>query len=470
MQLVIIAVSTITLILTLVNAFMIFKKRDRGNSALSEKDLKDIKETVKETMDTLSNSTASLIAEKNNSVLQGLQTTLDAISKQMKELTEAQVNEFKQNKEALNDFFAKMLQFNSDFIKNSNEQSKDMQQQLAKGMETFERNLKEKLNEFKTNTAEAIEKLEKSVKETLTEIRNDNNEKLEKINASVNEKLEKTLETKLKDSFENVIKQIGNVNQAVGEIKGLASDVGSLKNVLTNVKTKGIVGEVILGNIIREFLTTEQYEENIATKKGSTERVEFAIKLPGTKDDVVYLPIDSKFPYEPYSRMLDSADVDELKRNKATLRSNLLKYAKDVSEKYIDAPNTTDFAIIFLPLEGLYLEALQMGLFEEIQQKYKVNLTGPTTLSAFITSLQVGFKSLLIQKRSADVFKLLGAVKTEFAKFADTLEKTQRKVNDASDELDKLVGTRTRLINSKLKTIDALDEGATKLLIEGSDE
>ena len=267
-----------------------------------------------------------------------------------------------------------------------------------------------------------------------------------------------------------MVEGIGDVNKAVGEIKGLATDVGSLKNVLTNVKTKGMMGEVILGNIIREFLTAGQYEENVATKVGSSERVEFAIKLPGQKDETIYLPVDSKFPYESYSIINESTDVEQINEAKKSLRNNLLKYAKDVSEKYIDVPNTTDFAVIFLPLEGIYLEALNMGLFEEIQTKFKVNLTGPTTFTAFINSLNMGFRSLMIQKKSADVFKLLGAVKTEFGKFADALEKTQKKVNLAADELDNLVGTRTRMMNLRLRNIEALDEDESKLLIDSSDE
>ncbi len=198
--------------------------------------------------------------------------------------------------------------------------------------------------------------------------------------------------------------------------------------------------------------------------------MEFAIKLPGQKDETIYLPVDSKFPYESYSIINESTDVDQINEAKKLLRSNLLKYAKDVSEKYIDVPNTTDFAVIFLPLEGLYLEALNMGLFEEIQTKFKVNLTGPTTFTAFINSLNMGFRSLMIQKKSADVFKLLGAVKTEFGKFAEALEKTQKRVNAAADELDTLVGTRTRMMNSKLKSIEALDEEESKLLIDSSDE
>ena len=216
-------------------------------------------------------------------------------------------------------------------------------------------------------------------------------------------------------------------------------------------------------------MTVGQYEENAVTKKNSTERVEFAIKMPSNDDGFIYLPIDSKLPLESYHKIkegMDNGNIDAITAGRKELRNVIKKYAKDINEKYIDVPNTTDFAIMFLPIEGLYIEALNMGLFEEIQREFKVNLAGPTTLTAILNSLQMGFKTLIIQKKSADVFKLLGAVKTEFEKFAQTLEKTQRKVDEASDELDKLVGTRTRKIQSKLKHIENLDEEETKDILE----
>lgn len=377
--------------------------------------------------------------ENVNKKVDDLSKKIDELVKSQNDLNQSQIT-FKDNMfKLLNENEDKLSKLVNDFIKqytiDSNKQKEEIMNKLSSEIKDFNSavkntlnefdiSIKEKLDEFKVNTKESITGLSDTVTKNLTEIRNDNNEKLDKINESVNEKLQKTLEEKLKDSFKSVVEGIGDVNKAVGEIKGLATDVGSLKNVLTNVKTKGIMGEVILGNIIREFLTAGQYEENVVTKVGTNERVEFAIKLPGQKDGTIYLPVDSKFPYEAYSIIHESNDIDQINEAKKVFRSNLLKYAKDVNEKYIDVPNTTDFAVIFLPLEGLYLEALNMGLFEEIQSKYKVNLTGPTTFTAFINSLNMGFRSLMIQKKSADVFKLLGAVKTEFGKFADALEKT----------------------------------------------
>lgn len=490
MEYVTIALAGLCLIVSLIILILYLKNKKAGDVNLSDNDLKKIRESINESVNNMTNPISSLIAEKNNSVMNDLNKKVDEINNKITELEKSQANliqmqnKFKEDTiNLLNENSNRTNKIINDFItqytKDSNKQKEDIMNKLSseikefnenvkKTLAEFDKSIKEKLEEFKLNTNESIKALNENVSKNLNEIREDNNKKLEKINESVNEKLQKTLEEKLKDSFKSVVEGIGDVNKAVGEIKGLATDVGSLKNVLTNVKTKGILGEVILGNIIREFLTAGQFEENVATKKNSTERVEFAIKLPGQKDGIIYLPVDSKFPYESYSIIHESRDIDEINEAKKTFRSNLLKYAKDVHDKYIDVPNTTDFAIIFLPLEGLYLEALNMGLFEEIQTKYKVNLTGPTTFTAFINSLNMGFRSLMIQKKSADVFKLLGAVKTEFGKFAEALEKTQNKVNAAADELDKLVGTRTKMMNSKLKDIDALDDETTKLLLENT--
>ena len=328
--------------------------------------------------------------------------------------------------------------------------------------------LKNELDSINTQLKAVITDLKEDLNVNLRNIREENNLHLNRINDSVNEKLEKTLDGRLKQSFDNVVEQIGGVNKAIGEIKGIASEVGSLKTILTNGKTKGIVGEVILGNIIENMLTTEQYVENFASYKNSQDRVEYAIKMPGNGDDFVYLPIDSKFPLVSYQKIQQGQDegiVELIKEGRRELEKAIKEYAKDISTKYINVPLTTEFAVMFLPVEGLYVETLNLGLFEELQSKYKVTIVGPTTLTALLNALQMGFKTLTIQKKSSEVFKLLGAVKTEFKKFAETLEKTQKKVNDASSELDKLVGTRTRQIESKLRNIEVIDSvEASKLL------
>lgn len=395
-----------------------------------------------------------IISEMNNSLYEKINGSINVLITRINDLTYS----FSQTKDLINEKFNDFKNSNSEFYINF----------LRETNETIT-NLKEKISasitDFNKEVNESLKSLNESIHNELNIIRNQNNEELEKINKAVNEKLEITLENKLKSSFDNVIKQIGGVNEAIGEIKGIATDVGSLKNVLTNVKTKGIVGEVILGNIIDEILTKNQYEENIATKKKSNDRVEFAIKLPGKNDDIVYLPIDSKLPLENYSRIKDgieSGNVELINEGRNGLKSAIKTYAKDVNQKYIDVPNTTDFAIMFLPIEGLYVEVLNLGLFEEVQSKYHIIIAGPTTLTALLNALQMGFKTLAIQKKSADVFKLLSAVKTEFEKFASVLETTQRKVNDASNQLDQLVGTRTRQIQSKLKGLESLDEEESK--------
>lgn len=482
---VILVTGVIACILLFIVLILIIKNKKTGDIVLGDKELKKIRESVNESINTLANSVSSLIAEKNSSLMEKLSNKINELTTSQNELIKSQRDFNDSVIRLLNTNYEKQTNLFNEFAKqyaNDNvKQKEDIMNKLSneiklfnetvnKTLDNLDKSIKEKLEDNKKNSNESFKLLSDTVNKNLTDIREDNNKKLDKINESVNEKLQKTLEEKLKDSFKSVVEGIGDVNKAVGEIKGLATDVGSLKNVLTNVKTKGIMGEVILGNIIRDFLTSEQYEENVATKKGSSERVEFAIKLPGQKDSLIYLPVDSKFPYESYSIIHESSNIDEINEAKKTFRNNLLKYARDVSEKYIDVPNTTDFAVIFLPLEGLYLEALNMGLFEEIQGKYKVNLTGPTTFTAFINSLNMGFRSLMIQKKSADVFKLLGAVKTEFGKFAEALDKTQKKVNAAADELDTLVGTRTRMMNSKLRSIESLDDEASKLLIESDIE
>lgn len=453
------ACSILACVISIIILIIVLKNKKTGDVSLGDSQLKKIRDSVNESVGNMTGPISELVAEKNKSLMENVSKKVDDLNKKIDELIKSQ-NDLNQNQVKFKEETINLLNDNKDkTIKVLNEFIRQFNQDNNKQKEEIMNKLSSEIKEFN-----------ETVNKSLAEIRDDNNKKLEKINESVNEKLQKTLEEKLKDSFKSVVEGIGDVNKAVGEIKGLATDVGSLKNVLTNVKTKGILGEVILGNIIKEFLTAGQYEENVVTKAGSSERVEFAIKLPGKKDENIYLPVDSKFPYESYSIIHESSNMDEINEAKKTLRSNLLKYAKDVSEKYIDVPNTTDFAVIFLPLEGLYLEALNMGLFEEIQSKYRVNLTGPTTFTAFINSLNMGFKSLMIQKKSADVFKLLGAVKTEFGKFADALEKTQKKVNAAADELDNLVGTRTKMMNSKLKTIEALDDDEAKLMLETKDE
>ena len=443
-------IALILLVITIVLEVFLLVKNKPMNT-LSKFDLEDIKKVVNDTTNEKLENQTRLLKESNNLLFRSLEIKFDNLEK-ITNKTHQEVNE------KLDYLYKFNYEFFNKFQKDNNEEYEKIKEKLTK-----------ELKEFTLTTKEELNKINLTLEKELKEIREDNTKKLDKINESVNEKLEKTLEGKLKQSFDNVIEQIGGVNKAIGEIKGLANDVGSLKTVLTNVKTKGIVGEVILGNIISDILTVGQYEENCVTKEKSKERVEFAIKMPSDDNSFIYLPIDSKLPLESYHKIkeaMDNGNPELIKEGRSELKQSIRKYAKDINTKYIDVPNTTDFAIMFLPIEGLYIEALNMGLFEEIQREFKVNLAGPTTLTAILNSLQMGFKTLAIQKKSSDVFKLLGAVKTEFNKFADTLQKAQKKVDDASNELDSLVGTRTRMIQSKLRNIEYLDEEESKELLE----
>lgn len=312
------------------------------------------------------------------------------------------------------------------------------------------------------NTIENERRLEAiriTMENRLSSIQNENSIQLDKMRETVDEKLQKTLESRISESFKMVSERLEQVYKGLGEMQTLASGVGDLKKVLSNVKSRGVLGEIQLGAILEEILTKEQYEANVVTKKGSQSFVEYAIKLPGDSSPV-YLPIDAKFPADAYSKLLeayDSGDLTEIESSKNILIKRLKSFAKDIHDKYIDPPNTTEFAIMFLPFEGLYAEAVRLGMVEELQRLYKINIAGPTTTAALLNSLQMGFKTLAIQKRSSEVWDVLGAVKTEFDKFETVLESAQSRIEQANSELDKLIGVRTRQIKRKLKDVEAIE-------------
>lgn len=289
------------------------------------------------------------------------------------------------------------------------------------------------------------------------------------IRDTVDEKLQKTLEDKIGQSFKLVSDRLEQVYKGLGEMQNLASGVGDLKKVLSNVKTRGILGELQLKAILEQILSPEQYEENVATKPQSKERVEFAVKLPGDEEGPVYLPIDAKFPQEPYARLLEAYEDgqgDEIEEAYKVLERSIKNSAKEISEKYIEPPYTTDFAILFLPVEGLYAEVVRRGLTEVLQREYKINIAGPTTMAALLNSLHMGFKTLAIQRRSSEVWSVLGAVKTEFGKFGSVLTQAQNRINQANTELDRLIGVRTRSIERRLNNIAKLDEDSSDEILE----
>lgn len=316
--------------------------------------------------------------------------------------------------------------------------------------------LEERLKTFSLTNEQQLDNIRHSVENRLNYIQEDNNKKLEEMRKTVDERLQQSIEEKMNRSFSLVNERLEQVYKGLGEMQSLAVGVGDLKKVLSNVKTRGILGEIQLSAILSEILSPEQYEENVATKKGSKNVVEFAVKLPSDDDKFIYLPIDSKFPGDTYAALRDAIDEgDKIKIDLAAkaLITRIKSEAKDIHDKYIDPPYTTEFAIMFLPFEGLYSEAVNRGLVEILQRDYKVNIAGPSTMAALLNSLQIGFKTLAVQKRSAEVWEILGAVKQEFDKFGDVLEATQQRLDQANKELDKLVGVRTRQIQRKLKDV-----------------
>ncbi|HPY95999.1 MAG TPA: DNA recombination protein RmuC [Candidatus Cloacimonadota bacterium] len=325
-----------------------------------------------------------------------------------------------------------------------------------------------KHDEIKKSTEEKLEFIRKTVEDKMQLMQEGNEKKLEEMRKTVDQKLQETLDKKLSESFNNVSQQLKEVYIGLGEMKTLASDVGGLKRALTNVKTKGILGEIQLGAILESILSPEQYETNVAIKPNSQQNVEYAIKLPGKDDQrpYIYLPIDSKFPFDTYEKLTaakEEPDNEKIKQYRKELDATIKKCAKDIKDKYIHIPYSTDFAILFLPIEGLFAEVLQRPkLIREIQEEYKVVIAGPTTLSAFINSLQMGFKTLAIEKRSSEVWSVLSNVKKQFEMFSDIIKLAQKNLSLVSGNLDDLSGKRTRKIVSALKNVEILPEHTYK--------
>ncbi len=345
-------------------------------------------------------------------------------------------------------------------VKSMGDMISENQKQFSRTQQEKFDNLESRLKTFSLENEQKLDLIRKSVETKLTYIQEDNNKKLEEMRKTVDEKLQNTLEEKMNKSFELVNQRLEQVYKGLGEMQSLAVGVGDLKKVLTNVKTRGIVGEIQLGAILSEILSPDQYDENVATKKGSKNVVEFAVKLPADDNGFIYLPIDSKFPGDTYSHLRDAieeGDKEKIELAVKALITTIKNEAKDIRDKYIDPPNTTEFAIMFLPFEGLYSEVVNRGLVEVLQRQYKVNVAGPSTMAALLNSLQMGFKTLAVQQRSAEVWNILGQVKTEFDKFNDVLVATQQRINQANSELDKLVGVRTRQIRRRLKDVQSIE-------------
>ncbi|HEM2804949.1 DNA recombination protein RmuC [Streptococcus suis] len=323
--------------------------------------------------------------------------------------------------------------------------------------------IRQELNKSHLETRDATDRRLQAIQES-------NEKRLEEMRQTVEEKLEKTLQTRLQASFETVSKQLESVNRGLGEMQTVARDVGSLNKVLSGTKTRGIMGELQLGQIIEDILTPSQYEREFATVSGSSERVEYAVKLPGrTEGDYIYLPIDSKFPLADYYRLEDayeSGDKDQIDLHRKNLLAAIKRFAKDIQSKYLNPPETTNFGVLFLPTEGLYSEVVRNPIFfDDLRRQENIVVAGPTTLSALLNSLSVGFKTLNIQRSADDISKVLGNVKLEFGKFSDLLVKAQKQLNQASSNIDKLLTTRTNAIERSLRTIDLYEDDQTKGLL-----
>jgi len=382
-----------------------------------------------------------------------------AITEFRSETAEAIRQLSKNNVEALEKLNNTLEQKVTALIDKTEKSFKDFQDAFDKNVKSFNDLQREKFNQLETKQNELVLGTEK---------------KLESIRQTVEEKLEKTLSERLGQSFETVGKQLIEVQKGLGEMQTIASDVGGLKKVLSNVKLRGGVGEVQLALLLEQILAPNQYDANVRTKQGSSEPVEFAIKLPGRSEDesaFVYLPIDAKFPKDTYEHLLaayESALPEEIEAASKNLETTIKKMAKDIRDKYLDPPNTTDFAIMFLPFESIYAEVIRRSsLIDQLRSEFQITVAGPTTLMAILNSLQMGFRTLALQKRSSEVWKVLGAVKTEFEKFGGMLEKAQKNIQTGLGQLDDVVGTRTRAIQRQLRNVESLPAAETQNLLSG---
>lgn len=346
-------------------------------------------------------------------------------------------------------------------VKNMGEMLGEKQDQSRKVIVDMNASMENRLNHFSLESETKLENIRGTMEKRLSLLQEDNGKKLDEMRHVVDEKLQKTLDERMTRSFALVNERLEQVYKGLGEMQSLAVGVGDLKKVLSGVKTRGTLGEIQLGAILDEILSPEQYVKNLVVEKDGQKTVEFAVKLPGNGDEHVYLPIDSKFPIDAYSDLMlayDEGTPEKIKSSRAVLRSRVRDFAKDIHDKYIEPPFTTDFGVMFLPTEGLYAEVVKMGMLEQLQHEFHICIAGPSTMAAILNSMQMGFRSLAIQKRSGEVWKILSAVKTEFDKFQDTLKKTQDRLIRANNDLDSLIGVRTRQIQRSLKDVTMMPQ------------
>ena len=458
------ALFALVVVLLLLTVWLVFRGTDHGPLQTLRIDLEasvrnDLQHLERELRDDLARSATGTRTELAQT-LASLQQTLLTQQGDVARTQNEQIDSFRTQLAATQQHLAETLGRSGE--------------QQALSLKHFSETLIEQLRALSQSNDQRMAEVRTTVEQKLTLIQLDNEKKLEQMRATVDEKLHATLEQRLGESFKQVADRLEQVHRGLGEMQVLAKDVGSLNRVLTNVKTRGIFGEVQLAGLLEQVFTPEQYGVNVETVPGSGARVEFAIKLPGRREDgaPLWLPIDAKFPREDYERLLDAqerADAPGAEAAGKAIEQRLRTEAKTIREKYVAPPHTTEFAILFVPTEGLYAEALRRpGLMEALQREYRVTLAGPTTLLATLSSLQMGFRTLALEKRSAEVWEVLGAVKTEFGKFGAVLARTKKKLDEASSTIDE-AQTRTNVMTRRLKSVEALSEPRTQVLLPGAE-
>jgi len=409
-----------------------------------------------------------LFSRKNNSEGKEALTALFKFEQLLHQLEKQMKDDFQRNRDENQGAFKRQREELSQALNQFGDRYDQNAKRLNDVLKERFSHLNDKQTQLNLDAEKRIKEVRDVVEKQLKELREDNSKQLSEVNKTVNEKLQKTLNDRLSQSFETVGKQLKSVQEGLGEMKNLATDVGGLKKVLSNVKMRGGLGEVQLAMLLENILAPDQYEANVKTKAGSDAVVEFAIKLPG-KDELnstVWIPVDAKFPkdvYEYLQNAYDDGNPALVERAQKELENTIKKMAKDIRDKYLDPPKTTDFGILFLPFEGIYAEVVRKAaLLETLQREYKIIVTGPTTLAAILNSLQMGFKTLAIQKRSSEVWNVLGEVKKEFNNFGGMMQKAQKNIQTGLNQLDDVMGVRTRAIERKLKDVSSLDEGTSK--------
>lgn len=431
--------------------------------------------SIGENISRIEKSVKDEIATNRTELSQAAKDTRDELAQSLKIFSE-QIDSFRKAIEET------LLAFTQTIDKNSKDSRKELQDALKifkddlnNSLKDFSDRQRENFNDLNKNqntqnvaSSTKLDQIRDTLEKKIADLQQGNEKKLDEMRKTVDEKLQDTLEKRLGESFKLVSDRLEAVHKGLGEMQSLATGVGDLKKVLSNVKTRGVLGEYQLENLLEQILTPEQYGKNVKTKDGSNANVEYAIKLPGREEKIVWLPIDSKFPREDFELLIDSYDKGSpelIEENRKAFSKGIRKCAQDIKDKYIDPPNTTDFAILFLPFESLYAEVLRTpGLFESLQRELKIAITGPTTLAAYLSSLQMGFRTLAIEKRSSEVWELLGAVKTEFGNFGAILDKTQKKLQETSNVID-LAGKRSRAIERKLRTVQELPQEKASLIL-----